>query len=94
MQFTILELCIGWHINVVIQRFPEDELFHCSSKEVVESYFMSMVKEADCLKHNSRIIGNMQKRDHKQLWLGLQNGIYLLPHKSGICEIHNTISFQ
>ena len=35
---------------------------------------MSMVKEADSLKHRAQVINSMQKKDHKQLWLGLQNG--------------------
>ena len=37
---------------------------------------MSMVKEADSLKHRAQVINSMQKKDHKQLWLGLQNGKY------------------
>lgn len=35
---------------------------------------MACVKEADVLKHRSQVISNMQKKDHNQLWLGLQNG--------------------
>lgn len=35
---------------------------------------MSCVKEADALKHKSQVINEMQKKDHKQLWMGLQNG--------------------
>ena len=34
---------------------------------------MSCVKEADALKHKSQVINEMQKKDHKQLWMGLQN---------------------
>ncbi len=34
---------------------------------------MSCLKEADVLKHRSQVINNMQKKDHKQLWTGLQN---------------------
>lgn len=37
---------------------------------------MSCVKEADALKHKSQVINEMQKKDHKQLWMGLQNGKY------------------
>lgn len=39
-----------------------------------EGPFMSCVKEADALKHKSQVINEMQKKDHKQLWMGLQNG--------------------
>lgn len=35
---------------------------------------MSSIKEADALKHKSQVINDMQKKDHKQLWMGLQNG--------------------
>lgn len=34
---------------------------------------MSTIKEADALKHRSQIMSSMQKRDHNQLWTGLQN---------------------
>lgn len=35
---------------------------------------MSTVKEADVLKHRGQVMSTMQKKDHNQLWLGLQNG--------------------
>lgn len=35
---------------------------------------MSCLKEADFLKHRGQIVSNMLKKDHNQLWLGLQNG--------------------
>lgn len=35
---------------------------------------MSSIKEADALKHKSQVVNDMQKKDHKQLWMGLQNG--------------------
>nr|CAD7413834.1 unnamed protein product [Timema poppensis] len=41
--------------------------------DAVESHFMACVKEADVLKHRSQVVSNMQKKDHNQLWLGLQN---------------------
>ena len=34
---------------------------------------MSTVKEADALKHKGKVINDMLKKDHKQLWFGLQN---------------------
>lgn len=45
-------------------------------RDAVESYFMSCLKEADVLKHRSQVVSSMQKKDHTQLWLGLQNGNY------------------
>ena len=35
---------------------------------------MAQLKEADALKHKGQIISQMQKKDHKQLYLGLING--------------------
>lgn len=43
------------------------------SRDVVESSFMSLLKEADALKHKGQIISQMQKKDHKQLLLGILN---------------------
>ena len=45
---------------------------------------MSCLKEADVLKHRGQIITNMQKKDHNQLWLGLQNGKDLVRSKRRI----------
>jgi len=42
-------------------------------RETVEAHFMSCVKEADQIKHGGRVISAMQKKDHNQLWQGLQN---------------------
>lgn len=75
---VLFDLCaydslLPWNITVRFQRFPENELLHCSSREVVESHFMTAIKEADALKHRSHIINGMQKKDHNQLWQGLQN---------------------
>lgn len=43
---------------------------------MIEAHFMASIKEADALKHKSQVINEMQKKDHKQLWMGLQNGKY------------------
>ena len=62
----------------IFQDFPEGEILHCTSKDVVKSHFISMIKEADTLKHRGQVINSMQKRDHQQLWLGLLNGGFML----------------
>ncbi|XP_026285902.1 autophagy protein 5 [Frankliniella occidentalis] len=69
----IPEISLPWCLTIHFDKFPEAELLHCSSREAVESYFMSCIKEADVLKHRSQVVSNMQKKDHNQLWLGLQN---------------------
>jgi len=42
-------------------------------RELLESHFLSCLKEADVLKHRGLVISAMQKKDHNQLWLGLIN---------------------
>ncbi|XP_057195595.1 autophagy protein 5 isoform X2 [Triplophysa rosa] len=64
---------LPWNITVHFKNFPEHELLHCASNSVIEAHFMSCIKEADALKHKSQVINDMQKKDHKQLWMGLQN---------------------
>lgn len=61
------------HVNMC-QNFPDQDLLHCLSSSVIEAHFMSSIKEADALKHKSQVVNDMQKKDHKQLWMGLQNG--------------------
>lgn len=61
------------NLTVHFSKFPEHELLHCESREVVEAHFMSCIKEADQIKHGGRVISAMQKKDHNQLWQGLLN---------------------
>lgn len=64
---------LPWSITVHFKSFPSKDILRCQSKDVIEAHFMSSVKEADALKHKSQVINEMQKKDHKQLWMGLQN---------------------
>ncbi|RUS71432.1 hypothetical protein EGW08_020815 [Elysia chlorotica] len=64
---------LPWNLTVHFQNFPEEELLHCPSKDAVESHFMSVLKEADALKHRGQAVNNMQRKDHKTLWSGVMN---------------------
>uniref|UniRef100_A0A0B6YT48 Autophagy protein 5 n=1 Tax=Arion vulgaris TaxID=1028688 RepID=A0A0B6YT48_9EUPU len=64
---------LPWKLTVHFKNFPEDELLHCLNKEAVESHFMSVIKEADAMKHRSQAINSMQRKDHKTLWAGFMN---------------------
>ncbi|TRY55978.1 hypothetical protein DNTS_018859 [Danionella cerebrum] len=64
---------LPWNVTVHFKSFPEQDLLHCPSNSVIEAHFMSCIKEADALKHKGQVINDMQKKDHKQLWMGLQN---------------------
>jgi autophagy-related protein 5 len=37
---------------------------------------LSRVKEADALKHKGKVINEMQAKDHKTLWNGVQSDKY------------------
>ena len=75
------DIKLPWNITVHFSKFPEKEILHCQCRETVESHFMSCIKEADVLKHRSQVVSSMQKKDHNQLWLGLQNGKFNLTIK-------------
>ncbi|XP_017467155.1 PREDICTED: autophagy protein 5 isoform X1 [Rhagoletis zephyria] len=64
---------VPWNLTIHFSKFPEDLLVKMSTRELLESHFMSCLKEADVLKHRGQIISSMQKKDHNQLWQGLGN---------------------
>lgn len=64
---------LPWNLTVHFRNFPETEILRCGSRDAMEAHFMSMLKEADCLKHRSVVMNAMKKNDHKQLWMGLCN---------------------
>ncbi|EDV27458.1 Autophagy protein 5 [Trichoplax sp. H2] len=63
---------LPWNLIVHFQKFPADEILK-GGKEAAEFHFISCIKEADSLKHKCHVIHGLQKKDHKQLWLGLLN---------------------
>jgi len=67
---------LPWQITVHLSKFPEGEIIRFPDKESIEAHYMSTLKEADALKHKGQIIGDMQKRDHKQLWNSLVQDKY------------------
>lgn len=67
---------LPWQITVHLNKFPENEIIRFPDKESIEAHFMTTLKEADALKHRGQIIGDMQKRDHKQLWNSLLQDKY------------------
>ncbi|CAF3238921.1 unnamed protein product [Rotaria socialis] len=67
---------LPWQIIVHLSKFPESELIRFPDIECIESHYMTTLKEADALKHKGQIIGDMQKRDHKQLWNSLLQDKY------------------
>ncbi|CAH8623147.1 unnamed protein product [Heterobilharzia americana] len=74
---VVFDMCadtmdIPWKITVHFSNYPSDLLLSPPvSRSAVETHFLSMIKEADALKHRSYVINQMQARDHRQLWNGL-----------------------
>ncbi|KAK9736625.1 Autophagy protein Apg5 [Popillia japonica] len=71
--FMVAQDELPWNITVHFEKFPAQQIFRFNNKEAMESFFMACLKEADVLKHRGVVINGMQKKDHNQLWLGLQN---------------------
>nr|AWV66691.1 autophagy-related protein 5 [Brachionus koreanus] len=66
---------IPWTLSVHFDDIPEDLLYYVNEK-TVESYFLSTIKEADALKHKGKVINEMQRKDHQQLWNGIKSDKY------------------
>lgn len=62
-------------IIFVFQDFP-NEIIHCSGN-ALQMCFMQSIKEADQLKHDSKIINSMKPDEHIQLWNGVLHGFIL-----------------
>lgn len=77
---------LPWQITVHLSKFPEGEIIRFPNKESIEAHYMSTLKEADALKHKGQIIGDMHKRDHKQLWSSLLQDKY-----DGFWNINNKL---
>ncbi|KAA3675175.1 autophagy-related protein 5, partial [Paragonimus westermani] len=63
---------LPWKLVVHFNNYPTDVLL-CPpvNRRAVELHFVSVIKEADVLKHRSQIMNQMQARDQRQLWTGL-----------------------
>lgn len=63
-------------ITVHFEDFPDELMLQFQDINAIEASFMSMLKEADHLKHRGQVINNMNKSQHKQLWNSLRAGNY------------------
>ncbi|KAI8366662.1 autophagy protein Apg5-domain-containing protein [Radiomyces spectabilis] len=69
---TMDEAVIPWCINIHWRHFPADKLLRNPSIDAAQDIFMSMLKEADYLRHgNTKKVMNLSKRDQTQLWQSL-----------------------
>ncbi|XP_040576577.1 autophagy protein 5 [Lepeophtheirus salmonis] len=83
---------LPWNLNVVFGEFPSEEIIRFNSRESLETYFMSCLKEADQIKHGGRVLSKMQKKDQNQLWQGFQNDKFdqFWPINRRLMEIEGT----
>ena len=63
---------LPWQLTAHCANFPEGELLHCRSSDVIEAHFISRLKEADYLKHDGDVINAMRRNDHQALWSGVK----------------------
>ncbi|CAB1334325.1 unnamed protein product [Coregonus sp. 'balchen'] len=75
MWFDFEGTPLKWHypIGLLFDLHASNTALPWSITVHFKAHFMSSIKEADALKHKSQVINDMQKKDHKQLWMGLQN---------------------
>lgn len=64
---------LPWRLILHFSDFPSKDIVRCNTKPLIETNFMSSIKEADELKHKGSVIQNMVKKDHNQLWSSLVN---------------------
>ncbi|KAK9871414.1 hypothetical protein WA026_011665 [Henosepilachna vigintioctopunctata] len=64
---------LPWTITAHFEKLPEEHIYDFKTKDDMEAYFKSCLKEADVLKFKGQLVSSMQIKDHKQLWMGLQN---------------------
>ncbi|XP_076817004.1 autophagy protein 5-like [Clavelina lepadiformis] len=63
---------LPWHITVHFQSFPEKDIMRCPGVDAIESHYISVLKEADQLKHRMQVYSSLNQSQHKQLWHGLK----------------------
>ncbi|KAG0192479.1 autophagy protein 5 [Apophysomyces sp. BC1034] len=60
---------LPWDLTIHVQNFPTEKLLRRPSVETAQDMFMSMIKEADFLRHGTtKRVMNLSKRDQTQLW--------------------------
>lgn len=65
------EVSLPWSISVHVRDYPTAKLLRGSAQDM----FMSMIKEADFVRHGStKKVMNLSKKDHSLLWQSLGSG--------------------
>ncbi|CAO3592521.1 unnamed protein product [Absidia cylindrospora] len=68
---------LPWRILVHNENFPETVLLRNPGIETIQDMYMSMIKEADFLRHGStKKVMNLSKQDQSQLWHALSTERY------------------
>ncbi|KAM3586919.1 autophagy protein 5 [Umbelopsis sp. WA50703] len=68
---------IPWSITIHFRNYPSTSLFRDQSIATTRDFYMSMIKEADFLRHGStKKVMNLSKSDQTQLWDSLCSNDY------------------
>ncbi|KAI8881303.1 putative autophagy protein, partial [Backusella circina FSU 941] len=68
---------LPWVLTLHFENFPTDILLKNPSVDAMQDMFMSMIKEADFLRHGSaKKVMNLSKRDQSQLWQSISTDKY------------------
>ncbi|KAI9351909.1 putative autophagy protein [Pilaira anomala] len=68
---------LPWSLTLCFKDLPTDILLLKPTPETMQDMFMSMVKEADFLRHGTtKKVMNLSKRDQSQLWQSLASDRY------------------
>ncbi|KAI8343407.1 autophagy protein 5 [Chlamydoabsidia padenii] len=68
---------LPWRINVHSNNFPDTLILRNPGLETIQDMYMSMIKEADFLRHGStKKVMNLSKQDQSQLWQALSTERY------------------
>ncbi|ESO02583.1 hypothetical protein HELRODRAFT_65487 [Helobdella robusta] len=73
---SLTKVDLPWVITVHYKDFPQNNIIRFTSRDAVESLYMSNLKEADFLKHRGQLINVMQRHEIKMLFQGLNEGNY------------------
>lgn len=77
---VLFDLCgssvpLPWQVTVHFTGFPEDKLLRMPGLEALKTTFMSILKEANCLKYGDGAkVMSLSRQDQDNLWLGITAG--------------------
>ncbi|KAI7862139.1 autophagy protein Apg5-domain-containing protein [Spinellus fusiger] len=82
--------CLPWHIDVYFNGFPTDKLLRNPTLDTAQDMYMSMIKEADFLRHGTtKRVMNLSKQDQTQLWQSRIAGTFVSLGSGLVVDSHS-----